>query len=131
MMTITKISENSYKFIDGENEATLTKISLEKKTGKYWLHLPYPNSMNRKLICLDKFNDNDTVTIEDAKSSPTRNPDSPKKIPTNSLIEYLTDEEKKIYEELIQKAQKRKALADARKEIEHWENEVKRLEEEA
>jgi hypothetical protein len=117
-ITITKINEN-YHFVDGENaEVVLTPESVvfEKKTGKYWLKLPV-NSLNRKLVCLSKFDDCNVVTIDNVKQPVTITHSTT----SSKLEDYMTEEEKKIIADIHAKAEARrdeakKKAAEAKKD---------------
>lgn len=107
-LTITKITENQYTFQEGENEIinlTEKSIIIDKRTQCSYLKLP-ENSLKIQSINLKRFKDTDTIEFENMRTQ--RQTNSTEKSSRKSLKDYMTDEEKKIIEEIEEKCRMRK-----------------------
>ena len=97
MTTIQKINENSYLLIDDDNEIIIDKI---KMTSDGYLHIP-ENSSGRKLINKAKIDNLEEpyelkpITKDGTHSNP---------VSKKSLLEYMTEEDRKLYDEIMNRA---------------------------
>lgn len=100
-------------------------IALNKKTTDDYLHLP-ENPFNRRLIgikFLDKQGDEWEVTYRDAKPRTTST--TPKTTtPKNDIREFMTDDEKAIYDDLMKKVENRMKRAAIIAQIEALQKEL-------
>ena len=113
---IEKINEKEFKFIEeGGEEIILNEKSIivDKRTMKNYLRLP-ENSLKIQSFNMNKFEKSNIIEFENQRSEKSNSGKSLKK----SLEEYMTEEERKIIQEIREKAEKRR------------EEEKKRLEEE-
>lgn len=97
MTTIQKINENTYRLIDNDNEIIIDKI---KMTSDGYLHIP-ENSSGRKLVNKAKIDKMEEpyelkpITKDGTHSTP---------VSRKSLLEYMTEEDRKLYEEIMNRA---------------------------
>ena len=106
--------ENDKYFMEDNGDTQeVTKISYEKKTGKYWLILP-TNSSNRKGVDISKITD-DGINIEyrETRVLGARLSTGDKK----PWLEYLTEEELEQYNSLVEIAKQRKSDAEKKQPL--------------
>lgn len=100
---------------DGSVHSTtpLTKITND---GKSYV-LP-DNPANRKFWAISRLDCKEVeLTYKETKTFGPRDPNATPKAPTKGWLEYLTDEEKALYEQLKAKAEKRAQAAKLKAQI--------------
>jgi hypothetical protein len=78
------------------------------------------NPCNRKYFNskkVDKANGSIELTYKESKTFGPRDPNATPKAPTKGWVEYLTDEEKALYEQLKAKAESRAKVAALKAQI--------------
>ena len=104
---------------DGQEQIfPITKTAREKKTGIDWLVLP-ENPTNRKLLNPARMKGINELelTYKESKTFGPRDPNATPKAPTKGWVEYLTDEEKAIYDQLKAKAENRAKIAQLKAQM--------------
>lgn len=101
-MIILNYDEKSNKFTmtDGDKTIELTKTAIDPKTKKVKLALP-ENSANRKWQDLETLQSLKEVKL-DYKETRVLGSTPSKKV----MVEYLSDEDRKLYEEILERAMK-------------------------
>ena len=119
MLKVFKLDDANFAQEEGQ-EAVELKFHIDKRYESKWneegkkiLHLPANNSSNRQFISEDLFMENavDNEYILPVKLSGPRVVGGPKK----SVVEYLDDEDKEIYIQIVEKAQEAYKEAKAKK----------------
>lgn len=112
IISITKNNEKSFTFQELDKAPVHLdekSIVLEKKTGKYWLKLP-ENTLNRKLVGLNKFEESNVVTLtEDHLKKPVTHTGTSHV--SSKLEDFMTEEEKQIIADIKAKAEARREEA--------------------
>lgn len=131
---MTKIYTENEKFYINENGniTELTQTVFEKKTGETYFKLP-DNESNRKLIrksLIERKGEieltyKETRVLGQISDEPKKSTKAPK---LNELVELLTDDERAIYKELMDKAATRLAQKKKLEALEAMKAEVARLE---
>ena len=126
--------DSKYYMEDLENNqiVELNEIVDDGKT----LKLP-ENSANRRYCSIKKAEECVTLGYKESRTLGPRDPeqttpktDRPKAPKLEELVEYLTEDERKIYKELMDKAVERHQKAAKEKLLEEWKKKVAELEEE-
>ena len=130
-MSIRIYTQNSKFYM--EDNGTTTELNELVDNGKT-LKLP-DNSSNRKYCSVEKALKGITLDYKETKTfGPRENTSTPKTTKTsnapklNELVELLTDDERKIYKELMDKAAMRLAEKKKRERVEALRAEIEALE---
>lgn len=130
-MSIRIYTQNSKFYM--EDNGTITELNELVDNGKT-LKLPN-NSSNRKYCSVEKALKGITLDYKETKTfGPRENSSTPKTTKTsnapklNELVELLTDDERKIYKELMDKAAMRLAEKKKRERVEALRAEIAALE---
>lgn len=130
-MSIRIYTQNSKFYM--EDNGTTTELNELVDNGKT-LKLP-DNSSNRKYCSVEKALKGITLDYKETKTfGPRENSSTPKTTKTsnapklNELVELLTDDERKIYKELMDKAAMRLAEKKKRERVEELRAEIAALE---
>lgn len=121
---MTKIEKRGSAFYLITDNGTETNVSITKD-GKALDLRKVPHPENRQWLMLSKFKNTDVVelTPHTDKTFVTKSEKSPEP-KKDDLIDYLNDEDKKIYEALIKKAMKRREIALAKNRLEQAQKEL-------
>lgn len=131
-MSIKIYTQNEKFYMEDLTNHTTVELTEKVDDGKT-LKLP-ENSANRKYCSVEKASKGITLEYKEAKTfGPREKSDAPKsqtsKAPKlNELVELLTDEERAIYKELMDKAAARLAQKKKLEALEAMKAEVARLE---
>ena len=106
IVNVNNQAKTGYQATIGDKVYLLDKSFYESKSGKTWVYLPIPNPLNRKLV--DKALLSDGYEITDKKTP--RNADGTTQ-PRTPIRDWLEPDEQIVWDDLIQKAIKRKQIA--------------------
>lgn len=117
-ITPNAASKHGYDFII-DNDGERTAIELTRKTTDGYIHLPeaYHETLNRKLLKFTDFEGKGEYEITRREGRTISQSNTTPKTPTKGWVEYLTDEEKALYEQLKAKAEKRAQAAKLKAQI--------------
>ena len=123
MVKIKQIDDKFYVEDNGELLEIVDKGSVDKKTGKMWYKLP-ENSSNRKFI-----REVDLVEGHELKYRETRILSARTTI-SKSLTDYMNEDDLKLYNEIIERAQQAREAAKqkAQSPVEKMKAQIARLE---
>lgn len=96
----------------------------ETKGAFDWYILP-ENPANRKMVNGKKIHDGMELNYRETR---TQTNSTTPKVSTKGWVEYLTDEEKALYEELRVKAERRMKIAQLKAQKAEWERQLAELE---
>lgn len=101
----------------------------ETKGAFDWYILP-ENPSNRKMVNGKKIHDGMELTYRETRTlgPRTNEPNASPKMSTKGWMEYLTDEEKTIVEEIRVKAERRAQIAKLKAQKAEWERQLAELE---
>ena len=130
-ITTNSASKHGYDFIVEDENGARTSIELTRKTTDGYIHLPDQSHevLNRKLLKFTDFEayDEYEITRREGRSinrSTTTGVTTSTKAPKKNIEEWLTDDEKAIYMDLIAKAERRAKKAQLMAQIAELEKQI-------
>ena len=103
MSIIIRKTSTGYQFQDGEKIVDNLKITFDARKGYGFIKLP-ENRLNRQWVSENFFKDDRTEVDLENMPARSRSPKSENPVPRKSLLEYMTPEDKALYDAIMERA---------------------------